>query len=142
MPRGGIAPVEIGIGRNLLDEKDRLAEFQQLVELGRRQAVPRAPVEDQVFGNLHANATVCLYNLDPTDLAGKGPSMEQLALNGRRYQRPSRPTVVICADGCDPSYLEAGIAAKALPTIAGFSRDGFHGLADAAMPTFTNPNNI
>jgi phosphonoacetate hydrolase len=68
--------------------------------------------------------------------------MEQIALNGRFYRRPSRPTAVICADGCDPAYLEAGIAAGVLPTIAGFRGGGFYGLADAAMPTFTNPNNV
>lgn len=49
---------------------------------------------------------------------------------------------MICADGCDPSYLDAGIAAGVLPTIAGFRQSGFFCLADAAMPTFTNPNNI
>jgi phosphonoacetate hydrolase len=68
--------------------------------------------------------------------------MEPISLNGRSYRRPARPTAVICADGCDPSYLEAGIAAGVLPTIAGFRDSGFYGLADAAMPTFTNPNNI
>ena len=68
--------------------------------------------------------------------------MEPIALNGRTYRRPARPTAVICADGCDPSYLEAGIAAGVLPTIAGFRERGFFGFADAAMPTFTNPNNI
>ncbi|HVH81110.1 MAG TPA: phosphonoacetate hydrolase [Stellaceae bacterium] len=68
--------------------------------------------------------------------------MEPIALNGRRYRPPARPTVVICADGCDPSYLDAGIAAGVLPTIAGLRGGGFFGLADAAMPTFTNPNNV
>ena len=68
--------------------------------------------------------------------------MEQIALNGRLYRRPARPTAVICADGCDPRYLEAGIAAGVLPTIAGFRETGFYGEADAAMPTFTNPNNV
>jgi phosphonoacetate hydrolase len=68
--------------------------------------------------------------------------MEPISLNGRSYRRPARPTAVICADGCDPSYLEAGIAAGVLPTIAGFREAGFYGLADAAMPTFTNPNNV
>ena len=43
--------------------------------------------------------------------------MEQIALNGRFYRCPARPTVVICADGCDPAYLDAGIAAGVLPTI-------------------------
>jgi phosphonoacetate hydrolase len=68
--------------------------------------------------------------------------MEPITLNGRTYRRPIQPTVVICADGCDPSYLEAGIEAGVLPTIGGFREGGFYGLADAAMPTFTNPNNI
>jgi phosphonoacetate hydrolase len=68
--------------------------------------------------------------------------MEPIELNGRSYRKPTRPTVVICADGCDPAYLEAGIAAGALPTIAGFRDGGYYGLADAAMPTFTNPNNV
>lgn len=71
-----------------------------------------------------------------------GSDMETIALNGRTYCPPARPTVVICADGCDPSYLDAGIAAGVLPTIAGFRAHGFYGLADAAMPTFTNPNNV
>ena len=68
--------------------------------------------------------------------------MKTIALNGRTYRRPGRPTVVICADGCDPTYLDAGIAAGVLPTIAGFRESGFFGYADAAMPTFTNPNNV
>jgi phosphonoacetate hydrolase len=68
--------------------------------------------------------------------------METIALNGRTYRRPSRPSVVICADGCDPAYLDAGIAAGVLPTIASFRETGFFGFADAAMPTFTNPNNV
>jgi phosphonoacetate hydrolase len=65
-----------------------------------------------------------------------------LALNGRSYRVPTRPTVVICADGCDPSYIEAGLEAGALPTIARWRKAGFYALADAVMPTFTNPNNL
>ncbi|HWD58446.1 MAG TPA: phosphonoacetate hydrolase [Stellaceae bacterium] len=68
--------------------------------------------------------------------------MPTIALNGRTYRRPARPSVVICADGCDPAYLDAGIAAGALPTIAAIRDHGFYALADAAMPTFTNPNNL
>jgi phosphonoacetate hydrolase len=65
-----------------------------------------------------------------------------IELNGRHYRLPARPTVVICADGCDPSYLEAGIAAGVLPTIARWREAGYFALAEAAMPTFTNPNNM
>ncbi len=68
--------------------------------------------------------------------------MPPIALNGRTYPLPSRPTVVICADGCDPVYLEAGIAAGVLPTVARWREAGFYALADAVMPTFTNPNNL
>src|SRR4051794_4874611 len=66
----------------------------------------------------------------------------RLELHGRGYASPLRPTVVICADGCDPAYIEAGLRAGVLPTIARWRRDGFYALADAAMPTFTNPNNL
>jgi phosphonoacetate hydrolase len=68
--------------------------------------------------------------------------MEPLELNGRFYCRPRRPTVVICADGCDPAYIEAGLKASVLPTIARCCEAGFYAVADAAMPTFTNPNNL
>ena len=65
-----------------------------------------------------------------------------IELNGRRYRKPRRPTVVICVDGCDPEYVERGIADGILPTISSFARTGYLGTADAAMPTFTNPNNV
>src|SRR3954454_12293245 len=65
-----------------------------------------------------------------------------IELHGRFYCRPRRPTVVICADGCDPAYIEAGLAAGVLPTIARWRHAGFYALAEAAMPTFTNPNNL
>ncbi len=68
--------------------------------------------------------------------------MKRIELNGRIYRRPTRPTVVICADGCDPSYIDAGLAAGELPTVARWRAGGFYALAEAVMPTFTNPNNL
>lgn len=65
-----------------------------------------------------------------------------IELNGRNYRLPTRPTVVICADGCDPEYVDAGLGHGALPNIERFRETGFYALADAAMPTFTNPNNV
>ena len=67
---------------------------------------------------------------------------EAIELNGRRYRKPQRPTVVVCVDGCDPEYIEHGIPEGVFPTIGSFRRDGYLGTADAAMPTFTNPNNV
>src|SRR5882757_11493 len=68
--------------------------------------------------------------------------MNPVELNGRQYRLPSRPVVVICADGCDPAYIESGLAGGVLPTIAKWRDDSFYALADAVMPTFTNPNNM
>jgi phosphonoacetate hydrolase len=65
-----------------------------------------------------------------------------IELNERRYRRPTRPTVVICVDGCDPEYVERGIADGVFATIGAFRERGFLGTADAVMPTFTNPNNV
>src|SRR6266568_103472 len=68
--------------------------------------------------------------------------LEAIELHGRSYRLPARPTVVICADGCDPTYLEAGLKAGVLPTVGRWRESGFYTLADAVMPTFTNPNNL
>ena len=67
---------------------------------------------------------------------------ETIELNGRRYRKPQRPTVVICVDGCDPEYLERGIPDGIFPTISAFQRKAYLGVADAVVPTFTNPNNV
>jgi phosphonoacetate hydrolase len=65
-----------------------------------------------------------------------------IELNGRRYRKPQHPTVVICVDGCDPAYLERGVPDRVFPTIGSFRQEGYLGTAEAAMPTFTNPNNV
>jgi phosphonoacetate hydrolase len=67
---------------------------------------------------------------------------ETIELNGRRYRNPRRPTVVICVDGCDPEYLDRGIPDGIFPTIGSFRQEGHLGMADAVVPTFTNPNNV
>lgn len=67
---------------------------------------------------------------------------QPFSVNGRQYSWPSRPTVVVCFDGCDPAYIDAASAAGAIPTLDSMGRDGFSATALAAMPTFTNPNNV
>lgn len=69
-------------------------------------------------------------------------SREYVVVNARRYRRPMQPVVVICFDGCDPAYIEAAEAAGVIPTLARMRREGFDATALAAMPTFTNPNNV
>jgi phosphonoacetate hydrolase len=68
--------------------------------------------------------------------------MTAVEANGRRYALPRHPTVVICYDGCDPAYVEHGLASGILPTIARLRTQGFVGSAQAVVPTFTNPNNV
>jgi phosphonoacetate hydrolase len=63
-------------------------------------------------------------------------------VNGRTYEWPRQPTVIVCFDGCDPAYLTAASAAGAIPAIDRMRREGFATTALAAMPTFTNPNNV
>jgi len=65
-----------------------------------------------------------------------------LTINGRTYDWPRRPVVVVCVDGCEPAYLDTAVAAGAAPALARFRAHGFARLATAAMPTFTNPNNV
>ena len=65
-----------------------------------------------------------------------------VTVNGRRYRLPTRPLAVVCFDGCDPSYIDAVRGRDVIPTIERMEREGFAALARAAMPTFTNPNNI
>jgi phosphonoacetate hydrolase len=66
---------------------------------------------------------------------------KEIRVNNRRYRLPTRPSVVICVDGFDPSYLEQGISNGILPTFEQLRMHGFVGVADAVIPTFTNPNN-
>lgn len=65
-----------------------------------------------------------------------------IAVNGRSYRLPSRPVVVVCFDGCDPAYVAAATAAGVVPHLARMRAEGFDAIAQAAMPTFTNPNNV
>lgn len=68
--------------------------------------------------------------------------MQHVHLNGVDYRGPRVPVVVVCIDGGDPSYMERGMAEGILPTIARFQREGFAGLAQGTMPSFTCPNNL
>jgi phosphonoacetate hydrolase len=68
--------------------------------------------------------------------------MSTVTVNGRRYQFPQRPTVVVCIDGCDPEYFTHGLARGILPAVEKFRTNGGYYLSRAVVPTFTNPNNL
>ena len=69
-------------------------------------------------------------------------SERTVELNGVTYQWPSRPIVVVCIDGGDPSYFDRGLSDDILPHTEGFIRDGFSAVAESVVPSLTNPNNM
>lgn len=68
--------------------------------------------------------------------------MTRIEANGRRYEAPAEPTVVVCFDGCDPAYLEAAREEGVAPFLAGTTGEIEDLGATGAMPSFTNPNNV
>jgi phosphonoacetate hydrolase len=67
---------------------------------------------------------------------------KSVVVNGRSYQKPSAPTVVICIDGSEPGYIEKAIEAGVAPTFARFMKTGANLIAECVIPSFTNPNNL
>jgi len=67
---------------------------------------------------------------------------EPVSLNGRTYQPPKQPVVVVCVDGCEPDYINLAIGAGAAPWFAGLADRGTCVTADCVVPSFTNPNNM
>lgn len=74
--------------------------------------------------------------------AGEGQHPESAYVNGKSYNWPAHPTVVILIDGNDPEYIKAGIQQGVLPNFKRLGEEGFATVALSAMPSFTNPNNI
>src|SRR5471032_282003 len=66
----------------------------------------------------------------------------EIALNGRRYALPKRPTVVVCIDGSEPGYIERAVEAGRAPWFAKVLTNGANLIADCVVPSFTNPNNL
>ena len=66
-----------------------------------------------------------------------------VSVNGRDYQWPSKPGVVVCIDGSEPDYIERAIAAGVMPWMQKVvSSQGSDLRANCVVPSFTNPNNI
>ena len=66
----------------------------------------------------------------------------QITVNGKSYRWPTSPVVVILIDGGDPAYIRDGLARNLLPNVRRLMTQGFAAIAQGAMPSFTNPNNI
>ena len=68
--------------------------------------------------------------------------LQDIVVNGRSYQAPSKPVVVICLDGSEPGYIEAAIDAGLAPNLERIMKNGTDASALCVIPSFTNPNNI
>ncbi|HEY4065840.1 MAG TPA: phosphonoacetate hydrolase [Burkholderiaceae bacterium] len=68
--------------------------------------------------------------------------MPTLTVNRRSYPVPSRPTVVVCVDGCEPEYLAQAVAHGRMPWLERVLAEGTALVADCVIPSFTNPNNL
>ncbi len=62
--------------------------------------------------------------------------------NGRTYNWPTEPLVVICCDGSEPEYMELAMARGLMPQLSRIVAKGSNLLGRSAMPSFTNPNNL
>jgi phosphonoacetate hydrolase len=63
-------------------------------------------------------------------------------VNNRHYNLPVEPAVVVCLDGSPFDYIDAAVNAGAAPFLASLIAANHYQLVAAAMPTFTNPNNV
>jgi phosphonoacetate hydrolase len=68
--------------------------------------------------------------------------MGQIEVNGRSYRLPTRPSVVVCVDGCEPDYIAQAVAGGHMPWMKSVLSHGASVIADCVVPTFTNPNNL
>ena len=75
-------------------------------------------------------------------LCAAAANPEQITVNGKSYRWPKAPVVVVLIDGGDPAYIHAGLALGLLPNFKKFMDEGFVSVAQGAMPSFTNPNNV
>jgi phosphonoacetate hydrolase len=66
-----------------------------------------------------------------------------VSVNGREYQWPDKPCVVVCIDGSEPDYIEQAIEAGVMPWMKKVvQQQGCDLRVDCVVPSFTNPNNI
>lgn len=65
-----------------------------------------------------------------------------VTVNGRTYNWPKSPLVVICCDGSEPAYMEIAMTEGLMPNLKAVIAKGENLRGLSAMPSFTNPNNL
>lgn len=70
------------------------------------------------------------------------PNTSTVSVNGRNYEWPSRPLVVICCDGSEPDYMEIAMKKGLMPNLERIVAKGTNVRGHSVIPSFTNPNNL
>ncbi len=68
--------------------------------------------------------------------------MKTVTVNGRSYNWPSAPLVVICCDGSEPAYMEIAMEQGLMPNLKKMIAKGENRRGHSVIPSFTNPNNL
>jgi len=68
--------------------------------------------------------------------------MKTITVNGRSYNWPTAPLVVICCDGSEPDYMEVAMQAGLMPNLKRIIAKGENRRGLSVIPSFTNPNNL
>jgi len=68
--------------------------------------------------------------------------MTPITVNGRSYNWPSAPLVVICCDGSEPDYMEIAMQKGLMPNLEAIIAKGENRRGHSVIPSFTNPNNL
>ena len=68
--------------------------------------------------------------------------MKTVTVNGRSYNWPSAPLVVICCDGSEPAYMEIAMEQGVMPNLKRIIAKGENCRGHSVIPSFTNPNNL
>jgi phosphonoacetate hydrolase len=68
--------------------------------------------------------------------------MKTVTVNGRTYNWPKAPLVVICCDGSEPAYMETAMQAGLMPNLRRIIAKGENRRGLSVIPSFTNPNNL
>ena len=68
--------------------------------------------------------------------------MKTVTVNGRSYNWPKAPLVVICCDGSEPAYMETAMQAGLMPNLRRIIAKGENRRGLSVIPSFTNPNNL
>lgn len=66
----------------------------------------------------------------------------RIEVNQRPYELPTRPTVVVCIDGCEQEYITQAVLSGVAPFLQSLPETGTVLTGHCVIPSFTNPNNL